>query len=99
MDFQEKLLIKTIFNHRIKNKIKILLIHGDKDEIVSSNFFLEAKDFFERNKFNIQTNLLKNCGHHIPVEASSLALNFIKKNLKYNKNFNIKFAILILKNI
>ena len=57
-------------------------MHGEEDEIVSSNFLLEAKDFFERNKFNIETNLIKNCGHHIPVEASSLALNFIKKNLK-----------------
>ena len=58
------------------------MIHGDQDEIVSSNFLLEAKDFFERNKFKIQTNLIKNCGHHIPIEASSLALNFIKKNLE-----------------
>jgi len=26
--------------------------------------------------------MIKNCEHHIPTEASSLALNFIKKNLK-----------------
>ena len=49
---------------------------------MSSNYLLESKDFFNRNKFDIQTNLIKNCGHHIPVEASSLALNFIKKNLE-----------------
>ena len=60
---------------------KLLLIHGEQDEIVSSNFLLEAKDFFERNKFNIQTKLINNCGHHIPIEASSLALSYIKKNL------------------
>ncbi len=67
---------------RIKNKTKILLIHGEQDEVLSSSFLLEAKDFFERNKFDIQINLIENCGHHIPIEASSLALNFIKKNLK-----------------
>ena len=29
----------------------------------------------------VNTQIIKNCGHHIPVEASSLALNYIKKNL------------------
>ena len=80
--FSGKIINKNNLQNRIRNKSKILLIHGDKDEIVSSNFLLEAKDFFERNKFNIQTNLIKNCSHHIPLEASSLALNFLKKNLK-----------------
>ena len=59
-----------------------MLIHGDQDEIVSSNYLLEAKDFFDRNKINIDTKLIKNSGHNIPLEASSLALDFIKKSLK-----------------
>ncbi len=79
--FSGKIINKDNLQSRIKNKSKILLIHGDKDEIVSSNFLLEAKDFFERNKISIETNLINNCGHHIPIEASSLALSFIKKNL------------------
>ncbi len=82
LGFSGKIINKKNLQKRIKNKSKILLLHGEEDEIVSSNFMLEAKDFFERNKFNIETTLLKNCGHHIPVEASSLALSFIKKNLK-----------------
>ena len=80
--FSGKIINKNDLQNRLKNKSKILLIHGEQDDIVSSNFLLEAKDFFERNKFSIKTNLIKNCGHHIPVEASSLALNFIKKNLE-----------------
>ena len=55
----------------------ILMIHGDADEIVSPNFLLEAKDFFIRNSINVKTQLIKNCGHHIPVEASSIGLNYI----------------------
>ena len=55
----------------------ILMIHGDADEIVSPNFLLEAKDFFIRNGVNVETQLIKNCGHHIPVEASSIGLNYI----------------------
>jgi len=80
--FSGKIINRDNLQSKLKNKSKILLIHGDQDEIVSSTFLLEAKDFFKRNKFDIQTNLIKNCGHHIPVEASSLALNFIKKNLE-----------------
>ena len=80
--FSGKIIDKKSLQKRLKNKSKILLIHGEQDDIVSSTFLLEAKDFFQRNKFDIQTNLIKNCGHHIPIEASSLALNFIKKNLE-----------------
>jgi len=80
--FSGKIIDKQNLQSRLKNKSNLLLLHGDQDEIVSSDYLLEAKDFFERNKFNIQTHLVKNCGHHIPLEASSLALNFIKKNLK-----------------
>ena len=80
--FSGKIINKDNLQSRIQSKSNILLIHGDKDEIVSSNFLLEAKDFFERNKFDIQTNLIKDCGHHIPIEASSLALSFIRKNLE-----------------
>ena len=80
--FSGKIINIDNLQKRIKNKSKIMLIHGDQDEIVSSSFLLEAKDFFERNKFDIQINLIRNCSHHIPIEASSLALNFIKKNLE-----------------
>ncbi len=59
----------------------ILMIHGDADEIVSPNFLLEAKDFFIRNSVNVETQLIKNCGHHIPVEASSIGLNYILEKL------------------
>ena len=80
--FSGKIINRDNLEKRIKNNTKIMLIHGDQDEIVSSNYLLEAKDFFIRNNINIQTNLIENCGHHIPITASSLALNFIKKNLE-----------------
>ena len=34
-----------------------------------------------RQKVNIETKMIENCGHNIPIEASSIALNYIKKNL------------------
>ena len=30
---------------------------------------------------NIETHLIENCGHHIPIQASSIALNYILKNI------------------
>ena len=65
---------------RKKNFTKTLLIHGDSDEIVPSTYLLEAKDFLLRENVDVETHLIKNCGHNIPIEASSIALNYILKN-------------------
>ena len=43
-----------------------------------------VKDFFERNKIDITTKMLKGCGHNIPIEASSLGLTFLKKIFNIN---------------
>ena len=66
---------------RRKNNTNTLLIHGDQDDIVSPTHLLEAKDFFIRENMNVETYLIKNCGHHIPIEASSIALKYILKNI------------------
>ena len=59
----------------------ILLAHGDKDDIVPVSYLLEAKDFFNKNNYKIETKIFKDCEHRIPTEGSSLGLEFIKKNL------------------
>ena len=79
--FSGKIIDKNDLSLRIKTKTNILMIHGDQDPIVSPSNLLDAKDFFIRNKINVETLMIKNCDHHIPIEASSAALNFIKKNL------------------
>ena len=80
--FSGKIINKKNLLKRLKSKTKILLLHGDQDEIVNSTNLLEAKDFLVRNNIPVETNMIKNCGHHISVEASSLAFKFIKKNFK-----------------
>ena len=79
--FSGKIIDKENISKRIKSKTKMLLIHGDQDVVVPPNHLLEAKDFLIRHKVNIETKMIKNCGHNIPIEASSIALNYIKKNL------------------
>ena len=79
--FSGKIIDKTNLSTRITSKTKMFLIHGDLDVVVSSSYLLEAKDFLLRNNINVETKMIKNCDHHIPIEASSIALNYIKKNL------------------
>ena len=79
--FSGNLLTQHDLKLRIKNSTDTLLIHGDADQVVPSTYLLEAKDFLIRNNVGVETLLIKNCDHHIPIEASSTALNYIlKKN-------------------
>jgi len=78
--FSGKIIDKEHLSKRISSKTKMLLLHGDLDTVVPANNLLEAKDFLIRNKIEIETHLIKDCDHHIPVKASSIALNYIKKN-------------------
>ena len=82
--FSGKIINKENLRSRKKISTNILLIHGDSDQVVSPSHMLEAKDFFIRNNVVIETHLIKNCDHHIPIEASSIALNYILK--KFNNS-------------
>ena len=84
--FSGKIINQNDLLLRKKTTTNILLIHGDSDQVVSPNFMLEAKDFFIRNNLEIETHLIKNCDHHIPIEASSIALNYILKKLNNRKS-------------
>ena len=84
LGFSGKVINKVDLDSRIFSKPSTLLIHRDQDEIVPPVNLLEAKDFFERNKIDIITKMIKGCGHNIPIEASSTGLIFLKKI------FNIK---------
>ena len=79
--FSGKIIDKEDIIKRIKSKTKMLLIHGEQDVVVAPSSLLEAKDFLIRNKINVETKMIKDCGHHISIEESSIALNYIKKNL------------------
>tara|TARA_B110000114_G_scaffold66075_1_gene70139 strand:+ start:196 stop:852 length:657 start_codon:yes stop_codon:yes gene_type:complete len=80
--FSGKIINSEDLIKRKTSSTKILLIHGDKDEVVSPTFLLEAKDFLIRNNVEVETKMIKNCEHHIPIEASSVALNYIKNNFQ-----------------
>jgi phospholipase/carboxylesterase len=80
--FSGKIIDQKDLTNRKTSSTKMLLLHGDKDTVVSPTFLLEAKDFLIRNNVEVETKMINNCEHHIPVEASSEALHYIKNNFK-----------------
>ena len=80
--FSGKIIDQENLKKRKRASTNTLLIHGDLDQVVPANFLLEAKDFFIRNNVQIETHLIKGCDHHIPIQASSIALSYILK--KFN---------------
>ena len=80
--FSGKIINPDDLKIRKRNSTNILLIHGDKDDIVSPTHLLEAKDFLLRERVSVESHLIKNCGHNIPIQASSIALEYILK--KFN---------------
>ena len=79
--FSGKIINKENLSNKITSRTKMFLTHGDMDTVVSSTHLLEAKDFLLRNNVEVEIKMINNSDHHIPIEASSSALNYIKKNL------------------
>ena len=79
--YSGKILDPENLSKRISSKTKVLLFHGELDTIVNPSNLLAAKDFLQRKKIEVETNLLENCEHSIPAEAISSTIRFLKKNL------------------
>ena len=79
--YSGKIINQQHLSDNINSKPKIFLMHGAKDTIVSPTHLLEAKEYLNNQGIKIKTKLFKNCEHRIPVEGSSLGLEFLKKNL------------------
>ena len=82
--YSGKIISTNHLEKNISSRPHVFLMHGDDDQIVPVNFLLEAKDFFNKNNYEIETKIFKNCEHRIPTEGASLGLAFIKKNFTNN---------------
>ena len=77
LDFFREIPIDIRF-HSVRWYMHLTGIHTDMNLP-----FVESKEHeLIRNNIKVETHMIKNCDHHIPIEASSLALNYIKKNFK-----------------
>tara|TARA_B100001996_G_scaffold366161_1_gene336617 strand:+ start:445 stop:1101 length:657 start_codon:yes stop_codon:yes gene_type:complete len=79
--YSGKIINKEHLLNNIVSKPKTYLMHGYDDSIVPPMHLLEAKEFFSQAGFKIKTKMFKNCEHKIPVEGSSIGLDFLRKNL------------------
>jgi len=79
--YSGKIINKQHLSDNIVSRPRIFLMHGDRDTIVSPSHLLESKDFLAQQNLKIRTKLFKNCEHKISVKASSLGLEFLRKNL------------------
>jgi len=79
--YSGKIINKKHLSENINSKPNLFLMHGAKDVIVPPTHLLESKEYLLKHDIKVKTKLFKNCEHRIPVEGSSLGLNFLKKNL------------------
>ena len=78
--YSGKILNLKHLSKNIYSRPEIYLMHGDIDNVVPLNGLLEAKEFFSKQKYKINTKIFKNCEHRIPAEGLSTGLEFLKKN-------------------
>ncbi len=78
--YSGKIINAEHLSKNLNSRPNILLMHGEQDQVVTVDAFLEAKDFFGKNNYVIESKLFKDCEHRIPTEGSSLGLQFIKKH-------------------
>ena len=79
--YSGKIINKNHLSNNINSKPKIFLMHGANDTIVSPIHLLEAKEYLKNHNIKAKTKIFQNCEHSIPVEGTSLGLQFLKKNL------------------
>ena len=81
LGYSGKIIDLEHLSKNIVSRPNIFLMHGDIDQVVPVDGLLEAKNFFNKNNYEIETKIFKDCEHRMPMEGSSLGLQFIKKHL------------------
>lgn len=79
--YSGKIINKKNLSNNINSKPKVFLMHGTDDTIVPPTHLLEAKEYLNIHGIKTKTKLFNNCEHHIPIEGTSLGLEFLRKNL------------------
>jgi len=79
--YSGKIINKKHLADNIISRPKTLLMHGQNDTIVPPMHLLEAKECLSNMGLKVKTKMFKKCEHRIPVEGSSVGLEFLRKNL------------------
>ena len=79
--FSGKLLYPERLAAEVVTKPPVLLVHGDKDDVVPPANMSEAADALAENGFEVYTHISKNTGHGIAQDGLGVALQFLKQQL------------------
>jgi len=79
--YSGKIINQKHLSENINSKPKLYLMHGENDTIVSPTYLLESKEYLINHRIKVKTKLFKDCEHRIPIEGSSIGLDFLRKNL------------------
>ncbi len=60
-------------------KTPLLIVHGDKDDVVSSKYYTEACEIAKSNKFSFENYLISGESHTISLKMLELIQKFMKK--------------------
>ena len=69
------------YSGEIISRPPLLLIHGDKDEVIPYALYQMTLDLLQQNNVEYEDFVMKDCGHFINDEAIDVAISFLKKNL------------------
>lgn len=72
-----RLINPTQLAQDLKHKPQTLLIHGDSDPIITHDYFYSAKEFFEKEFFNLQSHLISRLRHVIDQKVVRLVDEFV----------------------
>tara|TARA_B100001123_G_scaffold444970_1_gene595251 strand:- start:3106 stop:3762 length:657 start_codon:yes stop_codon:yes gene_type:complete len=79
--YSGKIINQKHLAENINSKPKIFLMHGTNDTIVPPTHLLESKEYLMKHGIKTKIKIFKNCEHRIPVEGTSLGLEYLRKNL------------------
>ncbi len=76
-----RLLDPESFAETVASKPPVLLLHGDKDEMVPPGYFNEAGQALEKAGFEVFGHVMEGTGHGISPDGLSVALSFMAQRL------------------
>lgn len=71
--------------NNLKNKQKIIMIHGVSDQIIPYIYFEYSKNILQTMNFENETYSINHLDHSINYECINYAKSFVKKIIKKNK--------------
>ena len=79
LGYSGKIIDPYHLEQNLNSRPEIMLMHGDKDEVVKVEFFLEAKEFFNKIIMIFKAKFLKIVNTAYPQRDLALVWNLLKK--------------------